>query len=99
MKKKLFNKECFYNSIKNGTTDDDVKNLDGHISNEGYLMYQKIWDNFGMKIMGDYHNHYLKKDVLLFADAFEKFIDKCLKFYRLDPCYYFSSPGMSWVRC
>ena len=46
--------------------------------------------------MGDYHNHYLKKDVLLSADVFEKFISMCLKFYGLDPCYYFSSPGLSW---
>ena len=46
--------------------------------------------------MGDYHDHYLKKDVLLLADVFEKFIDMCLKFYGLDPCHYFSSPGLSW---
>ena len=46
--------------------------------------------------MGDYHNHYLKKDVLLLADVFEKFIDTCLKFYKLDPCHYFSFPGLSW---
>ena len=49
-----------------------------------------------MKNMGDYHDHYLKKDVLLLADVFEKFIDTCLKFYKLDPCHYFSSPGLSW---
>ena len=42
--------------------------------------------------MGDYHNHYLKKDVLLLADD----VDTCLKFYKLDPCHYFSSPGLSW---
>ena len=46
--------------------------------------------------MGDYHSHYLKKDLLLLADVFEKFIDMCLKFYGLDPCHYFSSPGLSW---
>ena len=46
--------------------------------------------------MGDYHDHYLKKDVLLLANVFEKFIDTCLKFYKLDPCHYFSSPGLSW---
>ena len=46
--------------------------------------------------MDDYHHHYLKKDVLLSADVFEKFIDICLKFYKLDPSHYFSSPGMSW---
>ena len=57
---------------------------------------KKIWDVFKMKNMGDYHDHYLKKDVLLLADVFEKFIDTCLKFYGLDPCHYFSSPGLSW---
>ena len=46
--------------------------------------------------MGDYHDHYMKKDVLLLADVFEKFIDTYLKFYKLDPCHYFSSPGLSW---
>ena len=51
---------------------------------------------FGMKNMGDYHDHYLKKDVLLLADVFEKFIDVCLKSYGIDPCHYFSSPGLSW---
>ena len=48
-----------------------------------------------MKNICDYHNHYLKNDVLLLADVFEKFIDTCLKFYELDPCHYFSSPGLS----
>ena len=56
----------------------------------------KIWNEFSMKNMGDYHDHYLKKDVLLLADVFQKFIDTCLKFSKLDPCHYFSSPGLSW---
>ena len=38
-----------------------------------------------MKNMGDYQYHYLKKDVLLLSDVFEKFIDTWLKFYKLDP--------------
>ena len=46
--------------------------------------------------MGDYDDYYLKKDVLLLADNFEKFTDTCLKFYKLDPCHCFSSPGFSW---
>ena len=49
-----------------------------------------------MKNSGGYHDHCLKKDVLLSADVFEKFIDTCLKFYGLDLCPYFSSPGLSW---
>ena len=37
-----------------------------------------------------------KKNALLLADVFEKFIDTCLKFYGLGPCHYFSSPGLCW---
>ena len=37
-----------------------------------------------------------KKDVLLLSDVFEKFIVTCLKYYKLDPCHYFSSSGLSW---
>ena len=36
-----------------------------------------------MKNMGDYHDNYLKKDVLLLPDVFGKFLDTCLKFYGL----------------
>ena len=43
-----------------------------------------------------YHAQYFKKDVLLLADVFEKFIDMCLKYYGLDTCHYFSSHGLSW---
>ena len=46
--------------------------------------------------MGGYHDLYLKTDVLLIADVFEKFINTCLDYYGLDPCHYFSSPGLSW---
>ena len=38
----------------------------------------------------------MRKDVLLLADVFEKFIFTCLKYYSLDPCHYFSAPGLSW---
>ena len=32
----------------------------------------------------------------MLADVFEKFINSCLKYYKLDPCHYFSAPGLSW---
>ena len=38
----------------------------------------------------------MKKDILLLSDSFEKFIFTCLKCYGLDPCHYFSAPGLSW---
>ena len=46
--------------------------------------------------MGDYHDHYLNKDVLLLSGFFEKFIGTCVKNYVLDPGHYFSSPGLNW---
>ena len=49
-----------------------------------------------MKNTGDNHDHYLKKDVLLLADVFQKFIHTCLKFFGIDPCHFFSSVGLSW---
>ena len=38
----------------------------------------------------------MKKDILLLADSFQKFISTCLKYYVLDPCHYFSASGLSW---
>ena len=48
-----------------------------------------------MTNMGDYDDHYLKKDVLFSAGVFEKFNGMCLKYHGLDHCHYFSSPGMA----
>ena len=93
---KLCTRKYFFSSTKKGKIDDDDKISDGHISIEDYLKCEEIWNKFKMKNMGDYHDHYLKKDVLLLEDVFEKFIKTCLKYYQLDPCHYFSSPGLSW---
>ena len=60
------------------------------------MVCERIWDKFKMKYMGDYHDHYFKKDVLLLAHVFEKFIGTCLKYYELGYCLYFSAPGLSW---
>ena len=49
-----------------------------------------------MNTIDNYHDLYLKTEVLLLADLFEKFISTCLEYFRLDPCHYFSSPGFSW---
>ena len=93
---KLPDKECFYRSVKDGKTGENGKKLYGHKSHEEYLTCKRNWYVFKTKIMGNYHDHYLKKDVLLLADRFEKFIGTCMKIYGLDPCHYFSSPGLSW---
>ena len=67
-----------------------------HISDEQYKHAQNVWDTFNLKTMGDYHDLYLKSDILLLADVFENFRKTCLQYYQLDPCHYFTSPGLSW---
>ena len=83
-KDKLPDKNHFHKSLKNK-----------HINEKDYLHAIKIWNNFEMKNMGDYHDLYLKTDALLFADFFEIFVNRSLEFYKQDPSYYFSSPGLS----
>ena len=82
-----------FSSIKDGKIGDDGKISHVHIGVKDYLTCEKLLDIFEMKNMGDSHDHYLKKDVLLSTDFFEKFIGTCLKYYGLDPCHYFNSPG------
>ena len=59
--------------MKDRTTGDNGEKLNGHMSDEEYLICIEIWNEFNMKNMGDYYDHYFKKDVLLLA-VFEKFI-------------------------
>ena len=69
---------------------------DKHIKNEEYEHVQNVWNTFNLKNMGQYHDLYLKSDILLLVDVFENFRKTCLEYYQLDPCHYFTSPGLSW---
>ena len=82
---KLPDRHEFFNFLK-----------DECISEKGYSHVINVWNVFKMNTMGDYHDLYLHTDILLLADVFEKFINLCLEYYRLYPCHYFSSPGLSW---
>jgi len=77
-------REDFY-SILNHT---DISEVD-------YEHTQEVWNAFNIRNLGEYHDLYLKTDVLLLADVFENFRKTCLHHYKLDPCHYMSSPGLS----
>ena len=61
-----------------------------------YAHAQKVWETFGIENMGQYHDLYLKSDVLLLADIFENFREQYLHTYGLDPAHYVSLPSSSW---
>ena len=81
-------KEQFYSRLN----DEDV-------SDEDYQHAQNVWNTFKCQTMRDYHDLYLKSDVLLLADVFENFRRTCLKHYKLDPAHYYTSPGLAWDAC
>ena len=80
-KDRLLDIDFLFSSLKNSG-----------ISEEEYQRACDVWKVFGFKTLGQY----LKTDVLLLCDVFEKCISVCLKDYGLDPCHYFSSPSLSW---
>ena len=51
------------------------------------------------KDMRDYYDLYVQTDTLLLADVFEKFREKCIEIYGLDPSYFYSAPGLAWQAC
>ena len=78
-------KEDFYSKLN-----------DCNITDKEYKHAQDIWEKFKIRNLGEYHDLYLKTDVLLLADVFEEFRNICLENYNLDPAWYYTSPGLSW---
>ncbi|PFX12774.1 putative uncharacterized transposon-derived protein F54H12.3 [Stylophora pistillata] len=69
------------------------------ISDKDYIHAQNVWSVFRCKTFRDYHNLYNRSDVLLLADVFENFRELCKENYDLDPCWYFTAPGLAWDAC
>lgn len=78
-------RNCFFNKM---TSEE--------ISEKDYEHAKTIWKEFQIQDLGQYTDLYLKCDVLLLCDVFEKFRSMSLTHYNLDPCHYVSSPSLSW---
>ncbi len=76
---------AFFNKLRNA-----------ECSEADYEHAQEVWHRFGCQTIGDYHELYLKADVMQLTDVFENFRNVCMKDYFLDPAHYISSPQLSW---
>jgi hypothetical protein len=77
--------DMFYNDLKNEMEPESV-----------YKQAKEIWDHFNIQNHGQFLDLYLKTDVLLLADLFERFRSVNIKHFNIDPCHCYSAPGLTW---
>ena len=66
------------------------------ISKEEYKHAQNVYRTFNCKTFQDYHDLYLKSDVLLLAGVFENFKKSSIAHYRLDPTNFITAASYAW---
>ena len=85
---RLPSKDKFYSNL----------NMSG-VSDKEYEHACKVWNEFGVKNMGEYHDLCLKTDTILLANVFESFRSVCMENYGLDPVHFYTAPGLAWKAC
>ena len=77
----LPDKEAFYSSL----------NMEGILSVD-YRHAKRVYKEFKLENVGDYHDLYIQSDTLLLTDVFENFRNKCIETYELDSDHLLSAP-------
>ena len=81
----LSNKEVLYSNLNM----EDITDTD-------YRHVNKVFKEFKLKNLGEYHDLYVQSDTLVLADVFENFRKMCIKVYEPDPVHFLSAPGLAW---
>ena len=80
----LPNREAFYSNLNM----EDITDTD-------YRHANKVFKEFKLKHLGEYHDLYIQSDTLLLADVFENFRNMSIKVYELDPPHFFNCTRIS----
>ena len=81
----LPDKEAFYSSL-------NMENFRDFDYRHAKRVFKNLNNN---KNPGDYHDLYVQSDILLLADIFENFRNKCTEIYELHPAHFLSAPGLA----
>ena len=81
--------ESFYSSL----------NMSGVSESNYQHAHTASMERIGIRSLGDYHDLYLRTDVVLLPNVFEAFRDTCVKHYSLDPAHFYTAPGLAWKAC
>ena len=73
-------------------------NMSG-VSDGDYEHVCSIWREFRIRNMGEYHDLYLRTDVVLLANVFKSSRRVCVENYGLDPLHFYTAPGLAWKAC
>ena len=78
------NKEVFCSKL-------DIKN----ITDVDFRHEKRLFKEFNIKNVGEYHDLYVKSDTLLLLEVFKKILNNCVEIYQLDPAHFVSGPGLA----
>ena len=78
-------KEEFYGNLNM----DDITDAD-------YMDRKRVWKDFEIKNLSEYHDLYVISDTLRLADVFENFRKMCLKIHHLDLVKFLPAPRIAW---
>ena len=81
-------KEAFYSEL----------NLE-NMTDKDYEHVKKVWEAFGIKNIGEYHDLYVQCDTFSLSDVFANFRNKCIEIYEFNPAYFLSASGLAWQAC
>ena len=77
-KKSLLKNHCLKKNFYSNLNMEDI-------ADANYMHARRVFKDFEIKNLGEYHDLYLKNDTLLLADVFENFREVCLNIYYLSP--------------